>query len=140
MDTNVLIKAILEAVKENTEKDNVTIITSLFTKFKKEKDDNFDDFKEFINSRECLCHIKGYLDCINSLSEDEIKQVIANSNITKEDIKAFVDICTDKINRTCKELLDSAHTLENNFINNIEKPNLEDLSKEELIDIIKNKK
>ena len=144
MNTNVLIKAFLETMKEEREnelKDKVTVVTKIFNNFKEEKDDNYNSFKEFINDKECLCHIKGYAGYINSLSDDEVKQVINNTGLTEDELFKFTNILITKVNEVRKDIIDNISKFETKFQKQFDiKVNFEDMSKEELIDYIKKNK
>ena len=144
MNTNVLIKSFLETMKEEKEKelkDKVTVVTKIFNNFKEEKDDNYNSFKEFINDKECLCHIKGYAGYINSLSDDEVKQVIDNTGLTEDELFKFTNILITKVNKVRSDIIDSISKFETKFQKQFNvKVNFENMSKEELIDYIKKNK
>lgn len=148
MKTNDIVKAFLETLREEREKelkDKVAVTTKIFNNFREEKDDNYNSFKEFINNKECLCHIKGYAEFINSLSDDEIKQVINNTGLTEKELFAFTHILINKVNEVRSYIINSIGTLEIKFQKqfNVEfkdKVDFESMSKEELIDYIKKNK
>lgn len=148
MNTSNIVEAFIEALKEEREKElenKVDVATKLFNTFKKEEDDNYNDFREFINSKECLCHIKGYAEFINSLSDDEIKQVINNTDLKEDELLIFKNILIERIVEVKNDILDSIKKFQTRFINQINNKvkdyvNLEDMTKEELIDYIKKNK
>lgn len=144
MNTNNLIRAFLETMKEEKEKelkDKVTVVTKIFNNFKEEKDENYNGFKEFINNKECLCHIKGYAVYINSLSDDEIKQVINNTGLTKDEFFKFTNILITKVNEVRSDILGSISKFKTKFEKQFDiEVNLEGMTKEELIDYIKKNK
>lgn len=143
MKTNEIVKAFLETLREEREnelKDKVSVVTKIFNNFKKEKDDNYNTFREFINGKECLCHIKGYAGYINSLSDDEIKQVIDNTGLTEDELFKFTNILITKVNEVRKDIIDNISKFETKFQKQFNVDiNFEDMSKEELINYIKNK-
>lgn len=144
MKTNEIVKAFLETLREEREKelkDKVTVVTKIFNNFKKEKDDNYNSFREFINDKECLCHIKGYAEFINSLSDDEIKQVINNTGLTQDEFFAFTHILINKVNEVRNDILGSISKFKTRFEKQFDiEVNFESMSKEELIDYIKKNK
>lgn len=146
MKSNKIIKTFLETLREEREKelkDKVTIATKLFNNFKEEKDDYYNNFKEFINSKQCLCHVKGYAEFINNLSNDEIKQVIDNTGLTEDELFAFTHILINKVNEVRRDIIGTISTFKTRFEKQFNfdiKVNFEDMSKEELIDYIKKNK
>lgn len=148
MNTSEIIKSVLETLREerkNELKDKVTVVTKIFNNFKEEKDDNYNTFKEFINGKECLCHIKGYAEFINSLSNDEIKQVINNTGLTEHELRTFVHILINKVIDVKNDIINIVNELQIKFTNQIndkieENVDFESMSKEELIDYIKKNK
>lgn len=148
MNTNSLIKAFLEAIKEKEEKeleDKVSVVTKIFNNFKEEKDDNYNTFREFINGKDCLCHIKAYAGYINSLSDDEVKQVINNTGLKEDELFKFTNILIIKVNEVRKDIVDSISKFETKFQKQFDVEvkdniNFESMSKEELIDYIKKNK
>lgn len=144
MKTSNIVGAFIEALKEEREKelkDKVTIVTKIFNNFKEEKNDNYNTFRKFINGKECLCHIKDYAEFINSLSDDEVKQVINNTGLTEDELFKFTNILIIKVNEVRKDIIDSVSKFETKFQKQFDiKVNFEDMSKEELIDYIKKNK
>lgn len=144
MNTSEIVKNILETLREEREKelkDKVTVATKIFNNFKEEKDDNYNTFKEFINGKDCLCHIKGYAEFINSLSDDEIKQVINNTGLTEDELFKFTNILITKVNEVRKDIIDNISKFETKFQKQFDIDiNFEDMTKEELIDYIKKNK
>lgn len=144
MNTSEIVKNILETLREEREKelkDKVTVATKIFNNFKEEKDDNYNTFKEFINGKDCLCHIKGYAEFINSLSNDEIKQVIDNTGLTEDELFKFTNILITKVNEVRKDIIDNISKFETKFQKQFDIDiNFEDMTKEELIDYIKKNK
>lgn len=144
MNTNNLIRAFLETTKEEKEKElknKVLVVTKIFNNFKEEKDENYNGFKEFINDKECLCHIKDYAVYINSLSDDEVKQVIDNTGLTEDELFKFTNILITKVNEVRSDIISIVSTFETKFQKQFDvKVNFEDMSKEELIDYIKKNK
>lgn len=148
MNTNNIVEAFVEALKEQAEKeleDKVDIITKLFNKFRSEKDDNYNEFRKFINSKECLCHIKDYAESINSLSDDEIKQVVNNTGLKEDELLVFVHTLIGKVIDVKNDIINTIKELQTRFVNQINNEteievNFESMSKEELIDYIKKNK
>lgn len=151
MKTSNIVEAFVKALKEEREEreneleDKVSIITKLFNNFKEEKDDNYNGFREFINGKECLCHIKGYAEFINNLSDDEVKQVINNTGLTQDELYIFIDILIDRVIKVKNDIIDSIRKLQSKFVNQINNEttnnvDFESMSKEELIDYIKKNK
>lgn len=144
MKTSNIVEAFIEALKEEREqelKDKVTVVTKIFNNFKEEEDDNYNGFREFINDKECLCHIKGYAKYINSLSDDEVKQVINNTGLTEDELFKFTNILIIKVNKVRSDIIDSVSKFETKFQKQFDvKVNFESMTKEELIDYIKKNK
>ena len=147
MKTSNIVEAFIKALKEEREerenelKDKVSVVTKIFNNFKEEKDDNYNSFKEFINDKECLCHIKGYAGYINSLSDDEVKQVINNTGLTEDELFKFTNILIIKVNKVRSDIISIVSAFETKFQKQFDvKVNFEDMSKEELIDYIKKNK
>lgn len=144
MKTSEIVKAFLETLREEREKElenKVDVVTKIFNNFKEEKDDNYNGFKEFINDKQCLCHIKGYAGYINSLSDDEIKQVVNNTGLTEDELFKFTNILITKVNEVRSDIIDSISKFETKFQKQFDVDiNFKDMSKEELIDYIKKNK
>lgn len=148
MNTSEIIKSVLETLREEREKelkDKVAIATKLFNNFEEEKDDYYNSFKEFINGKQCLCHIKGYAEFINSLSNDEIKQVINNTGLTEDELFAFTHILINKVNEVRRDIIGIISTFKTRFEKQFDVEvkddvDFESMSKEELIDYIKKNK
>lgn len=144
MKTSNIVEAFLETLREEREqelKDKVTVVTKIFNNFKEEEDDNYNGFREFINDKECLCHIKGYAKYINSLSDDEVKQVINNTGLTEDELFKFTNILIIKVNKVRSDIIDSVSKFETKFQKQFDiKVNFESMTKEELIDYIKKNK
>lgn len=147
MKTSNIVEAFIEALKEEREereqelKDKVTVVTKIFNNFKEEEDDNYNGFREFINDKECLCHIKDYAKYINSLSDDEVKQVINNTGLTEDELFKFTNILIIKVNKVRSDIIDSVSKFETKFQKQFDvKVNFESMTKEELIDYIKKNK
>lgn len=144
MKTSNIVEAFIETLKEEREKElkgKVSVVTKIFNNFKEEKDDNYNTFREFINGKECLCHIKGYAEFINSLSDDEVKQVINNTGLTEDELFKFTNILITKVNEVRSDIIDSVSKFETKFQKQFDvNVNFEDMSKEELIDYIKKNK
>lgn len=148
MKSSEIVKAFLETLREERKKeleDKVTVVTKIFNNFKEEKDDNYNNFREFINGKDCLCHIKGYAEFINSLSDDEIKQVINNTGLTEHELRTFAHILINKVVEVKNDIINSINEFQVKFNNRIndkieENVDFEGMSKEELIDYIKKNK
>lgn len=144
MKSSDIVKAFLETLREEREKElenKVDVVTKIFNNFKEEKDDNYNGFKEFINDKQCLCHIKGYAGYINSLSDDEIKQVVNNTGLTEDELFKFTNILITKVNEVRSDIIDSVSKFETKFQKQFDvKVNFESMTKEELIDYIKKNK
>lgn len=144
MKSSEIVKAFLETLREERKKeleDKVTVVTKIFNNFKEEKDDNYNGFREFINDKECLCHIKGYAEFINSLSDDEIKQAIDNTGLTQDEFFAFTHILINRVNEVRSDILGSISKFKTRFEKQFDiEVDFENMSKEELIDYIKKNK
>ena len=142
MNENI-IKQILKILNETKETPTPkTVVTKLFNTLKADKEEDYKDFKEHVdNDCDCNCAIKAYYEVFNSLTDDELEEVIKENNITKDIYENFDKILCDKYisnNSNIKGVMrDTNRRLQGIFNAVREDKALEDMTKEELIDKIK---
>ena len=147
MNENI-IKQILKILDESKETPNPkVIITKLFNTLKADKEEDYKDFKEHVdNNCDCNCAIKAYYEVFDNLSDDELKEIIKENNITKDIFENFDKILCDKYisnNYNLNSIMrDTNKRLQCIFYavdedKPLEDKSLEDMSKEELINMIK---
>lgn len=142
MNENI-IKQILKILDESKETPNPkVIITKLFNTLKADKEEDYKDFKKHVNNEcDCNCSIKAYYEVFDNLSDDKLKEIIKENNITKDIFENFDKILCDKFvsnNYGIKSIMRNTNRRLQDIFNAVreDKP-LEDMTKEELIDKIK---
>lgn len=120
------------------------IVTKLFNTLKNDADKDYKTFKEHIDDDcNCNCAIEVYYKSFDKLSDDELKEIIKENDITKDIFKNFDIILSNKFisnyNNT-RSIIENTRKRMNNIFdyNDKDKP-LEDMTKEELINMIRNK-
>ena len=119
------------------------IVTKMFNLLIEGKEDNFKAFKEFLNDSNCLCRISAYTEVINKTSFDELNEIAKETGITKEILDEFWKIMQDRCNEITSETNNELGYLkfrigEIDFDDKKEdKPDFDKMSKEELINYIK---
>lgn len=142
MNENI-IKQILKVLEEDKETPAPkAIVTKLFNTLKADKEEDYKDFKEHVNENcDCNCAIKAYYEVFDNLSDDELKEIIKENNITKDMFENFDKILCDKFvsnNYGIKSIMRNTNRrLQGIFSTVREDKALEDMTKEELIDKIK---
>lgn len=120
------------------------IVTRLFNTLKADADKDYKDFKEHIDEKcDCNCAIAVYYEMFGKLSDDELKEIIKQNNISKEIFVNFDSILTTKFvnnNANIRSTIEKTRERMNKlFDSDHEDKDLEDMTKEELIDMIRNK-
>lgn len=119
------------------------IITRLFNTLKADADKDYKDFKEHIDEKcDCNCAIAVYYEMFGKLSDDELKEIIKQNNISKEIFVNFDSILTTKFvnnNANIRSTIEKTRERMNKIFDSDHKDNLEDMTKEELINMIRNK-
>lgn len=119
------------------------IITRLFNTLKADADKDYKDFKEHIDEKcDCNCAIAVYYEMFGKLSDDELKEIIKQNNISKEIFVNFDSILTTKFvnnNANIRSTIEKTRQRMNKLFDSDHKDNLEDMTKEELINMIRNK-
>ena len=118
------------------------IVTKLLNTLKADKEEDYKNFKEHVdNECDCNCSIKAYYEVFDNLTDDELKEIIKENNITKDMFENFDKILCDKYisnNAGIKGLMRNTNRrLQGIFNAAREDKALEDMTKEELIDKIK---
>lgn len=147
MNENIIkqIIAVLDKAKETP--NSKAIVTKLFNTLKSDKEEDYKDFKQHVDDKcDCNCAIKAYYEVFNNLTDDELKEVIKENNITKDIYENFDKILCDKYISNNYDIniimRDTNKRLQSIFYavyedKPIEDKALEDMTKEELIDKIK---
>lgn len=120
------------------------IITRLFNTLKADADKDYKDFKEHIDEKcDCNCAIAVYYEMFGKLSDDELKEIIKQNNISKEIFVNFDSILTTKFvnnNANIRSTIEKTRQRMNKlFDSDHEDRDLEYMTKEELINMIRNK-
>lgn len=144
MEINKLVE-VLDKVFGEKRPTNKELITKLFKLLVIGKDDNYKEFKEHVSNIDCLCGIRAYADFINRFDVDELKEIIEETGITEDILADFFHIINERRNELVLEV-DTAlgvlsskiyDSFENVEDNKDDKPNFDEMSKEELIKYIK---
>ena len=120
------------------------IITRLFNTLKADADKDYKDFKEHIDEKcDCNCAIAVYYEMFGKLTDDELKEIIKENNIDKDLFVNFDSILTTKFvnnNANIRSTIEKTRQRMNKlFDSDHEDRDLEDMTKEELINMIRNK-
>lgn len=120
------------------------IVTRLFNTLKDDADKDYKDFKEHIDEKcDCNCAIAVYYEMFGKLSDDELKTIIKENNITKDIFTNFDNIlCTKFVNNNANIRITIEKTrkrMDTIFGSGDKDKPLEDMTKEELINMIRNK-
>lgn len=142
MNENI-IKQILKVLDEAKKTPNPKVVVAkLFNTLKADKEEDYKDFKEHVdNNCDCNCAIKAYYEVFDNLSDDELKEIIKENNITKDMFENFSSILHDKYinnNISINDIIESTNKRLYGIFDAVRKDKpLEDMSKKELIDMIK---
>lgn len=119
------------------------IITRLFNTLKADADKDYKNFKEHINDNcDCNCAIKAYYELFGKLTDNELKEIIKENNIDKDLFVNFDHILIEKFvsnNSNIRSTIEKTRERMNKIFDSGHKDNLEDMTKEELINMIRNK-
>ena len=147
MKKDIVEQLIIALNKANETPSYKEIVTRLFNNLKADKEEDYKDFKEHVDEKcDCNCSIKAYYEVFDNLSDDELKEIIKENNITKDMFENFDKILCDKYisnNYDINTIMrDTNKRLQSIFYavyedKPIEDKALEDMTKEELIDKIK---
>lgn len=144
---DVIEKIIREVIKckEEVKPTNRELITRMFNLLVEGAEDNFKSFKEFLNDGSCLCRISAYANVINKSSFEELNEIAKETGITKEILDEFWKLMQDRCNEITSDVNKELGYLkfrigEIDFDGKEEdKPNFDKMTKEELIEYIKQK-
>ena len=132
--------AALNKAKEAT---YTQIITKLFNTLKNDSKNDYKDFKEHIDDKcDCNCAIEIYYKLFGKLTDNELKAIIKENNITKDLFVNFDHILVEKFvsnNNNIRSTIEKTRERMNKIFDSGYKDNLEDMTKEELINMIRNK-
>lgn len=138
-----IIDEFVEALNKAKSATYTEIVTKLFNNLKNDAKKDYKDFKEHINDKcDCNCAIAVYYELFGKLSDDELKEIIKENNITKDLFVNFDDILTTKFvnnNANIRSTIEKTRERMNKIFDSGHKDNLEDMTKEELIDMIRKK-
>ena len=142
MKKDIVKQLIIALNKANETPSYKEIVTKLFNNLKKDSEEDYKDFKEHVDDKcDCNCAIKAYYEVFDNLTDDELKEIIKENNITKDMFENFDKILCDKYisnNAGIKGLMRNTNRrLQGIFNAAREDKALEDMTKEELIDKIK---
>lgn len=147
MKKDIVEQLIIALNKANETPSYKEIVTRLFNNLKKDSEEDYKDFKEHVDEKcDCNCSIKAYYEVFDNLTDDELKEIIKENNITKDMFENFDKILCDKyisnsygikklMRNTSKRMRDIFNAVRED--KPLEDKSLEDMTKEELIDIIK---
>ena len=139
-----IIDEFITALNKAKETSYTQIITRLFNTLKNDADKDYKTFKEHIDDDcNCNCAIEVYYKSFDKLSDDELKEIIKENDITKDIFKNFDIILSNKFisnyNNTRSIIENTRKRMNNIFDSNDKDKPLEDMTKEELINMIRNK-
>ena len=147
MKKDIVEQLIIALNKANETPSYKEIVTRLFNNLKANKEEDYKDFKEHVDEKcDCNCSIKAYYEVFDNLSDDELKEIIKENNITKDMFENFDKILCDKYisnNYDINTIMrDTNKRLQSIFYavyedKPFEDKSLEDMTKEELINMIK---
>lgn len=134
----------VEALNKAKKSTYTQIITNLLNTLKEDANNNYKDFKEHIDNKcECNCAIEAYYELFGKVSDDELKEIIKENNITKDIFTNFDNIlCTKFVNNNANIRITIEKTrkrMDDIFGSGDKDKPLEDMTKEELINMIRNK-
>lgn len=143
---DIVEKIIREVIKgEKVKPTNRELVTKIFSLLVESAEDNFKSFKEFLNDGSCLCRIIAYANVINKSSFEELNEIAKETGITKEILDEFWKIMQDRYENIVSDTHRKLDYLKHK-INDIDfdgkeedKPNFDRMTKEELIEYIKQK-
>ena len=139
MNLDKLIKMLEELEEKPTKKQ---LLTKLFKLLVEDKKDDYKEFKAHLNDNvNCLCSIKAYCDYIIETDFKELEEVIKETGITEEILNDFNRILTERRNQIVYEADAALGVLSSKIYDCFEhednKPDFNNMSKEELIKYIK---
>ena len=142
---DIIEKIIREVIKDEEEvkPTNKELITKMFNLLIDGAEDNFKTFKEFLKDGSCLCRITSYTNLINKSSFEELNEVAQETGITKEILDEFWKLMQERCNEIVSETNNELGYLkfrigEIDFDGkNEDKPDFDNMTKEELVKYIK---
>lgn len=118
------------------------IVTKLFNNLKDDAKKDYKDFKEHIDDKcDCNCAIAIYYEMFGKLTDNELKEIIKENNIDKDLFVNFDHILIEKFvsnNNNIRSTIEKTRERMNKIFDSGQ-DNLEDMTKEELINIIRKK-
>jgi len=141
MEINKLIET-LESIIEKNKPSNKTILTNMFKILVEDSKEDCKDFKSHLQEDvKCICTISEYANFIVNFESDELREIIKETGITEETLKKFFNALHERRDELVHEVDTSLGKLSYKIYNSFEhyetKPNLESMTKEELIKYIK---
>lgn len=131
--------AVLNKAKETT---YTQLVTRLFNNLKDDAKKDYKDFKEHVEYKcDCNCAIAIYYELFDKLSDDELKEIIKQNNIDKDLFVNFDHILIEKFvnnNSNIRSTIEKTRERMNKIFDSGQ-DNLEDMTKEELINMIRKK-
>lgn len=139
-----IIDEFIAALNKAKEATYTQIITKLFNTLKNDSKNDYKEFKEHIDDKcNCNCAIEAYYEVFGKLSDDELKEIIKENNITKDIFVNFDNIlCAKFVNNNANIRITIEKTrkrMDDIFGSGDKDKPLEDMTKEELINMIRNK-
>ena len=138
-----IIDEFVEALNKAKEATYTQLVTKLFNNLKDDAKKDYKDFKEHVDDKcDCNCAIAVYYELFGKLSDDELKEIIKENNITKDMFVNFDHILIEKFvsnNNNIRSTIEKTRNRMNKIFDSDYKDNLEDMTKEELINMIRNK-
>lgn len=138
-----IIDEFVEALNKAKEATYTQLVTRLFNNLKDDAKKDYKDFKEHVDDKcDCNCAIAVYYEMFGKLSDDELKEIIKENNIDKDLFVNFDHILIEKFvnnNSNIRSTIEKTRERMNKIFDSGHKDNLEDMTKEELINMIRNK-
>lgn len=138
-----IIEGLIESKEEEVKTTSKELVTKMFNLLVEGADSDFEIFKKFIKEGSCLCRITAYAGVINKTSFEDLNEIVKETGITKEILDEFWRIMQERCNEITSETNSILGYLkfrigEIDFDGtNKDKPNFDEMSKEELIKYIK---
>lgn len=137
-----IIDEFVEALNKAKSATYTEIVTRLFNNLKNDAKKDYKDFKEHVDNKcDCNCAIAVYYEMFGKLSDDELKEIIKENNIDKDLFVNFDNILIEKFvsnNNNIRSTIERTRNRMNKIFDSGQ-DNLEDMTKEELINMIRNK-
>lgn len=137
-----IIDEFVEALNKAKEATYTQLVTRLFNNLKDDAKKDYKDFKEHVEDKcDCNCAIAVYYEMFGKLSDDELKEIIKENNIDKDLFVNFDHILIEKFvgnNNNIRSTIEKTRERMNKIFDSGQ-DNLENMTKEELINMIRKK-